>query len=59
MSDAARLTVLRRKVAILDDAIRVLVEYQNFVATSESRPALPAQLTETRVVELLTQRNLF
>jgi hypothetical protein len=57
--DSSLLAVLRRKKEALENAIRILEEYQTLVGAHDSRPPLPAELDTARVVELLSQRDLF
>ena len=57
--DDSPLAILRRKKEALENAIRVLEEYQDLIGAAEPHSAIAADLTMTRTVELLLQRDLF
>ena len=59
LDDSSLLAVLRRKKETLENAIRILEEYQNLVGAHDSQTPLPSELNAARVVELLLQRDLF
>jgi len=57
--DDSPLAVLRRKKESLENAIRVLEEYQQFICAADPRGPLPADLDMAHTIELLLQRDLF
>jgi hypothetical protein len=57
--DDSPLAVLRRKKDAIENAIRVLEEYQKLICAADPRGLLPADLGMDHTIELLLQRDLF